>query len=139
MLSCDENGSPGSWFGEVLSLRKWGIAGPSTFNIQPTTRIEATIRFIVNQVETATVDSTTIYSGQFRLNQIKSVTLFNNAGNTRYPFSGKIFSCKIKVGGNLVMDLIPVAKDNIGYFWDLVSERLIANSGSGELIIGPRK
>lgn len=40
--------------------------------------------------------------------------------------------------GNLVIDLIPVVKDGVGYFYDKVSGRLLGNQGSGDFGIGPR-
>ena len=41
--------------------------------------------------------------------------------------------------GDLIRDLIPVRKGNVGYMYDRVSGALFGNQGTGALIIGPDK
>lgn len=54
--------------------------------------------------------------------------------NSRYPIAfGKI---KIKVDGNVVLDLIPIRKGNVGYFKDKISGNIYGNNGSGNFILG---
>ena len=40
---------------------------------------------------------------------------------------------------NMLLDFIPVRKNNIGYMYDKVSGKLFGNSGTGNFILGPDK
>lgn len=67
----------------------------------------------------------------------------NNVVSTYYPFTGRIYSCKIWKNGFLVLDLIPVRVGSgasaVGYMYDRVSKRLFGNAGSGAFVLGPDK
>lgn len=57
-----------------------------------------------------------------------------------YPYLYfKYYSFKAVVGNAIVIDLIPVSKDGVGYMYDLVSGKLFAAQGGGNFILGPRK
>lgn len=64
----------------------------------------------------------------------------NIAGISRYAVKGaRIYGMKFTRGEELILDLIPVVKNNIGYLFDTLSERLYGNVGTDEFIVGPRK
>lgn len=48
----------------------------------------------------------------------------------------KIYYTKIWEDEELVLDLIPVRADNIGYMYDTVSGQVFGNSGSGSFVLG---
>lgn len=50
----------------------------------------------------------------------------------------RIYSFKY-VDQDTRMELIPVVKDGIGCFYDVISETVLYNQGSGQFIIGPKK
>ena len=66
-----------------------------------------------------------------------SVYLFGNnqngatgssfTGNTGYA---RIYSAKFTKGGETIMDLVPVRKDGVGYFYDRISGRLLGKTGT---------
>ena len=61
----------------------------------------------------------------------------NLYGNPRtYPYTGRVSSVKISRGNNIVMDLIPVRKNGMGYMYDKVSGELFGNSGTGTFTYG---
>ena len=64
-------------------------------------------------------------------------SLRNGDTSPTFMFKGRIFSCKIYVGGVLVRDFIPVRKGTVGYLYDRVSGRLFGNAGTGDFVLGP--
>lgn len=48
----------------------------------------------------------------------------------------KLKSFYLKNNGTLVVDMIPVRKDGVGYMYDRVSGQLFGNDGTGDFIIG---
>jgi len=68
-----------------------------------------------------------------------TIRLFGTSGvNATYTkWDGKIYGVKISQGTNLIMDLIPVRKDGVGYMFDKVTKRLFGNNGTGTFILGP--
>lgn len=70
-----------------------------------------------------------------------SLSLFkaNGYGSTDYRGNGKIYYVKIKENNKVVLDMIPVVKDGVGYMYDKVSRRMFGAQGGGEFIVGPRK
>lgn len=92
---------------------------------------------------------------EMKLNQVK-------IGNTTHTFSGSSFTGTqpihifglnnngsniangdYKIGaiyitnGTTTLDLIPVRKNGVGYYWDTIGQTLIGNSGGGSFTIGP--
>ncbi len=61
----------------------------------------------------------------------------NLVGNVTNYFTGKISNVKFSKNNLIVMDLIPVRKNGIGYMYDRISGKLFGNSGTGNFIIGP--
>ena len=57
----------------------------------------------------------------------------------RYCNIVDVFSFQIKEGNQVILDLIPVRKNGIGYMYDKVSGQLFGNQGKGQFIIGPDK
>ncbi len=51
---------------------------------------------------------------------------YNNKGTAGNTGNARIYSAQFTKGNNVVMDLIPVRKDGVGYMYDKVSETLLA-------------
>ena len=51
--------------------------------------------------------------------------------------SAKIAWLKVRIGNNIVYDLIPVRIGTTGYMYDKVSGELFGNSGTGDFVLGP--
>ena len=54
-------------------------------------------------------------------------------------FHGKIYKVQITQGNEIILDLIPVRKNGVGYMFDTVSKQLYGNNGTGEFVLGPDK
>lgn len=67
-----------------------------------------------------------------------NIRLFGSAGvvASYSKWNGKIYAAKITQGSDVVMDLIPVRKDGVGYMYDTVSGNLFGNSGTGSFTYG---
>lgn len=55
----------------------------------------------------------------------------------QWQVNSKFKSFYLKNNGTLVVDMIPVRKDGVGYMYDRVSGQLFGNAGTGSFIIGP--
>lgn len=66
---------------------------------------------------------------------------YENSASTRVKGKAKLHYCSAKnEEGVLILDLIPVRKDGVGYMYDRVSGKLYGNAAdSGAFIIGPDK
>lgn len=51
--------------------------------------------------------------------------------------SNRWYYVKIYDNNTLLLDLIPVRKDGVGYMYDTISKRFFGNQGTGEFILGP--
>lgn len=49
----------------------------------------------------------------------------------------RLYYFKLWKAGDLILDLIPVRKDNIGYLYNKVTGKLLDNVGTGKFILGP--
>ena len=59
-------------------------------------------------------------------NQSIYLFAYNNKGTAGNTGNARIYSAQFTQGDNVVMDLIPVRKDGVGYLYDKVSEKLFA-------------
>ena len=59
------------------------------------------------------------------------------SGEVQRNMSGKLYYFKMYNGNDLVLDLIPVSKNNVGYMYDRVSGELFGNDGTGSFTLGP--
>lgn len=103
-------------------------------------------------------EANTIYNIQFGNNTIQWNNNTFNIGYTGDNFTsieplallgtydgnylslGRYYFLKLKdENGQLVLDLIPVRKDGVGYMYDKVSGQLFGNAGTGSFILGPDK
>jgi len=68
-----------------------------------------------------------------------NIRLFGSAGVSAYysVWYGEMYSAQISNGSDIIMDLIPVRKDGVGYMYDKISGNLLGNNGTGSFIIGP--
>lgn len=63
---------------------------------------------------------------------VSTITLNKYVGDGTPTYSRNRWAyVKVYEAGNLVLDMIPVRKGNIGYMYDRVSRRLFANNGTG--------
>lgn len=68
----------------------------------------------------------------------RNVYLFgvNSTNGASILFTGRISRFKISQGSDVVMDMIPVRKNSVGYMYDQVSGQLFGNAGSGSFVLG---
>ena len=68
-----------------------------------------------------------------------NIRLFGSAGvSAAYSvWYGEMYGAQISNGSDIIMDLIPVRKDGVGYMYDKISGNLLGNNGTGSFIIGP--
>lgn len=68
-------------------------------------------------------------------NQIR---LFGSSGVSSWytKFGGRLYFVKISQGTEVIMDLIPVRKDGVGYMYDKISGTLFGNNGTGAFTYG---
>ena len=64
---------------------------------------------------------------------------YDNKGTPGNTGNARIYSAQFTKGDAVVMDLVPVRKDGVGYMYDKVSGQLLGNSGTGDFVIGPDK
>lgn len=92
-----------------------------------------------------TVNGTTLsknlsLSGRDNLNTF-AVPIFGwydfDSRGIQYSQNYQLKSFYIKNNGTLVVDMIPVRKNGVGYMYDRVSGQLFGNAGTGSFIIGP--
>lgn len=61
-------------------------------------------------------------------------------GSMTSPASGRLYSAEYwDVDGNLVLKLVPVKKNGVGYMFDKVSGQFFGNAGTGAFGLGPVK
>lgn len=63
------------------------------------------------------------------------ICLFSSAGNG--GLYGKIYYFKISKNNKLLLDLIPVRIEDVGYMYDKVSKQILSNTEEGVFILGP--
>ena len=70
-----------------------------------------------------------------------SIRIFGTSGVvTNYTqFYGQIYKVQITQGNEIILDLIPVRKNGVGYMFDTISKQLYGNDGTGDFILGPDK
>lgn len=56
-----------------------------------------------------------------------------------HPAQQKVHSFYLEIGGQKVLDYIPVRVGTTGYMYDKVSGKLFGNAGTGAFILGPDK
>lgn len=129
----------GTYFGEAVSTRKWGIgsANGTYTTISPTTKITADLTF-GNGYQGGTVNGESISrSGTFAQEDWHFFSANTSIVAAQYPFNGKIYDAKIYQNDVLVRDFIPVRIDTVGYLYDTVSGELFGNLGTGSFTLGP--
>lgn len=108
--------------------------GINSINTEYVVELKNDNKLYVNNVEKLTLDNVVSF------NTSDSLLLFAvyDEHNIREQFIGKIYYFTLyDENDNIIMDLIPVKKNNIGYMYDKVSKQLFSNQGTGEFILGP--
>ena len=67
------------------------------------------------------------------------IHIFGAIDSSHLGLYGKIYYFKISKNNQVLLDLIPVRKGNIGYMFDKVSRSILKNTGTGTFILGPDK
>lgn len=72
---------------------------------------------------------------------VNNIRLFGSAGiSASYTKAAcKLYVVKISQEGNILMDLIPVRVEQVGYMYDKVSGQLFGNAGTGDFVLGNDK
>lgn len=75
---------------------------------------------------------------QSTINNNASIILFLGAPAAPIQGVGRMYYFRFEKENMLMLDLIPVSKDGVGYMYDRVSGNLFAAQGGGSFIVGPR-
>lgn len=68
--------------------------------------------------------------------ETNTIILFHTSNTTFVQH--RLYGFQVKdSNNNLILDLIPVRKGNVGYMYDKVSGQLFGNAGTGSFILGP--
>ena len=134
LISSNNLGNSGCWYGEALSTTKWGVGGGegNYSNVLSTTKATFDIDFGATEI-TGTVNAESI-SRTIQVNRSEWSIFASSTGG--YAFSGKVFYIKIYKDNSLVRDFIPVRVGSTGYMYDKVSGQLFGNAGTGDFILG---
>lgn len=117
---------------EDLSLRQFnrGVNGkPFDYNV----KFNVSYSIDNNSVNYSINGSTGNYAFVYYAESLK---LLCSESLSYFAFA-RIFSFSVKKNGELILDLIPVRKGNIGYMYDRISGQLFGNQGTGEFVLGP--
>ena len=85
--------------------------------------------------------TTTSYSSTFSPSGY-NIIICARGGRTVYSgerCKGKLYSSRIWDGGSLILDLIPVRIEQVGYMYDKISKNFYGNSGTDSFTLGPDK
>lgn len=88
----------------------------------------------------ASIDSTSVSGSVTSVSDIENFPFVINVRSGVYyqaKCSGKIYSLSMYKSGELVLDLIPVRIEQVGYMYDKVSGELFGNEGTGSFTLGP--
>lgn len=130
------DGSRRFHIGKFSGKFHFGIAGSHGFG--PVWDTDRHI-FELNGNGTAKLDDTSYTISTTPLSGVTiPISLFgrNTNGTTNNFIVGKMWSCKIYNGDTLIMDLVPIEKDNVGYMYDQITFQLFENVGTGNFIYG---
>ena len=119
----------------------WGTGNPTTrFKYSPNTVYDIIFNHFNNRnrrVEQVGGDYTFDLSigDAWPSGATHSIYLFayNNKGTAGNTGNARIYSAQFTRGSSVVMDLIPVRKDGVGYMYDKVSEKLLAKVATAPL------
>lgn len=84
---------------------------------------------------TTATPSPTITSTLFAIRPSNGTVAQNNIGSCKIAS----FSVRDTSTNKLLLDLIPVRKNGVGYMYDRVSGQLLGNSGTGDFVLGQDK
>lgn len=72
------------------------------------------------------------------INNKNSIILFLGSPTGTTQGVGRMYSYKYIREGKVILDMIPVVKNGIGYMYDKVSHKLFGAQGGGKFIVGPK-
>ena len=92
-------------------------------------------KLYINNIEVLTITNISYETP----NTLLLFALYQNS-NVVEKFIGRIYYFILyDINNNIIMNLIPVRKDGVGYMYDKVSKQLFSNQGTGDFILGPDK
>lgn len=122
----------GQWFGNVGS--KFGIGSTAIQKLGASNlRATVTITYGSNRVDITDGTLTGYYSNV----HVPENPLYLFAVTSGYYSSAKVWSLKIYESGVLVADYRPYRIGSTGFMKEILTDTLIANTGSGDFILGP--
>lgn len=144
------DGCIGSWqgTGTMLYLNFYNSSVYYRYGARSLSRAESLIGWdtvAINHIEigngTIVANNTVVMtgidvSGMDRNTRNFLLFAFNRNGTPALFCMIRIFSFKVYEDGNLVLDMIPVKKDGIGYLYDNVGGEFLGNVGTGEFVLG---
>lgn len=148
LFGCTESETYANGYGIGFDFKGWFYQGELT-NYTPIPQVGEKVEIEMNYLndgrgkvsplevdkaikKSATYTQLTIAIFNFRSDDIASISRFA-------PRSARVYGFRCTRGEELILDLIPVVKNGVGYFYDTLSERLFGNVGTGDFIVGPRK
>ena len=88
----------------------------------------------------AKIDGVTVLSGSTIVEAGVGIIHLFQASSTAYSRCKiSAFSVRDTSTNELIIDLIPVRKNGVGYMYDRVSGQLLGNAGTGDFVLGPDK
>lgn len=131
IVGISDNG--GNWFGNLSG--KYGVGANNANKFTSYQSSEKKTFTISYGSRTSVTDGTSTIS----INRASGTTepiCVGRAGTGNFWSYVKVWYVKVYNGSTLVRDFIPVKKDNVGYFYDRISQTLFSNTGTNAFIIG---
>ena len=94
-----------------------------------------------NESQTCLLNDTTLLNKTISYNKVTTykIQLWQQANGNLFKGKVRIYNFSIYLHDQLVLDLVPVKDNGIGYMYDKVSGQLFGNQGTGDFILGPDK
>lgn len=129
----------------------WGVNIRNEYELGGTSSILAGNRDIIRFYSTTNTSSLCTLkldiNGSLKISKLSNSVLSNGrlglavmGESITYRNSAKYYTVKINFNNDeIIRDLIPVRKGNIGYMYDRISGQFFGNDGTGAFILGPDK
>ena len=129
MVSYNENGDPGTWFG-ILSSGSASVGGGSNFSFNALERRTYEVTF-TDQGVTVNADGATI--SRAGRGNTQQMSLFAALETSSFNCKATLYECKIFVNGGTCKHLIPCYRkaDNAIGLYDVVNGTFYTNIGTG--------
>ena len=130
VLLCTTASATGTSYFGIMASTVWGSAtsggGGTNTTIYGGTKVSGTVTFDGNGNHGRINGATCSRSGTTTHTEL---TIFNNKNRT-YRFGGKVWGVRVFQNGVLMRDLIPVTKNGVAGFYDVVEDEFLAPVGA---------